>query len=123
MAEMCPAQHGVYLSGHRLSHALPARGLALLHGALARPGTRACPTCATPMEHRLVTLPSGEEMDVEGCASCGGHWFDTDELVRLTNATRRRMRGPAPTSPRPVAPLTPTAALVEALLHSLASRA
>lgn len=123
LAEMCPAQHGVHLSGARLAHALPARGLALLHHALSRPGTRACPGCCTTMERRLVTLPSGEEMDVEACASCGGHWFDTDELVRLTDAVRRRTRGPGPTSPRAVAPLTPTAALVEAFLWSLAGRA
>lgn len=67
-AQLCPAQHGVFLSGERLAHALPASAVARLRDAPERAGERVCPGCASAMRVRTLALDDAS-LHVDACTS------------------------------------------------------
>lgn len=95
----CPLGHGAFVAEVDEPVVLGAETLGPLRSALERagPGDRQCPACAGVM--RAFPLAYAEPLapgqrarpaalEVDGCTTCGGFWFDSGELERLARPAR-----------------------------------
>ena len=90
--KVCPAGHGVFLEDDELAVLFDPAALVALRRAVDASGfgDAACPRCATAMRAFPFThlRPAGKEggrarvvgAEVDGCATCGGMWFDAGEV-------------------------------------------
>lgn len=88
----CPRQHGLFLPAHDLRALVPVAAVAALEEAMerARQDGLACAACgdAKPAMRLLAVQRHGESIEVDACATCGGHWFDAGELERVRRASK-----------------------------------
>lgn len=86
--------HGVFLPRSAIRGSVDRGGAAMLAMAMERgePIALACPSCRAPMRLTRVPLPDQPDLELDGCAACGGCWFDSGELGRLRAAMLGRAR-------------------------------
>ena len=109
--KVCPAGHGVFLEADELAVLFEPDALEALRRAVDASGfgDAACPRCATAMRAFPFThlRPAGEHggrarvvgAEVDGCATCGGMWFDAGEaepVVGESFAPRPLSQAPQP---------------------------
>ena len=116
--KVCPAGHGVFLEEDELPALFDAGALETLRRAVDASGfgDAVCPRCAKAMRAfpftHLAAAAQGQParvagFEVDGCATCGGMWFDAGEVEPVTGqAFARRDETRAP--PRRDLPGTPS---------------
>lgn len=110
--KVCPAGHGVFLEADELAVLFAPDALEALRRAVdvSGFGDAVCPRCAKamrafPFTHLRQTeagaRPFVVGFEVDGCASCGGMWFDKGEVEPVVgDSFASRPPSPSVTPPR-----------------------
>jgi Zn-finger nucleic acid-binding protein len=112
--KVCPAGHGVFLESDELAVLFAPDALEALRRAVDASGfgDAVCPRCATAMRAFPFThlQPGGSGgrarvvgVEVDGCAACGGMWFDKGEVEPVVGESFVESAAPRPL-PRRAAP-------------------